>query len=135
RTLTVAAALPTVPVSVGVVSFVVSRLAVRATAPVLNVRVNAGTAVLVFPAASAAAPAATLTASAPGAVGVTVNVYVLASTWVKLPTVPLVTWRSLAVNPVTSSLKVTVNGTGLVSVGSGTVELIVAVGAVVSTTS
>src|SRR5262249_1917200 len=97
----------------------------------LNVRVSGAAAAALFPAKSAAAPAATLTVTAPPDTGATLNVYVFPSTWVKLPTVPLVTLGWPAVNPVTSSLKVTVNGIGFVSVGSGTVEVIVAVGAVV----
>src|SRR5439155_15852054 len=123
------------PDSVGVVSLVVTRFAVTATVPVLNVRVNAGAAVLGFPAASVAAFAAMLTVIAPAAVGTTLNVYVLPLVAVKFATVPPVTWRSLAANPVTSSLKVTVNGTGLLLVGSAAVLDTATVGAVVSTTS
>src|SRR6185295_9997503 len=74
-------------------------------AELLKVIENGGAAVLALLAVSVAAPAATLTVTAPLAVGVMVAVYVEPLTGVKLLTVPFVTATSLAVKPVTDSLK------------------------------
>src|SRR5262245_34917992 len=53
-------------------------------------------------------PAATLTVTAPSAVGVTSSAYVVPLTVENVPAVPPVTVMALALNPVTASLKVNV---------------------------
>src|SRR6476646_8962277 len=64
----------------------------------------------------------------------TLNVYVWALTIVKFDTAPFITVSPAAVNPVTSSLNVTVNGTEARLVGFGATVVMAAVGAVVSIT-
>jgi len=96
-----------------------------------NVLVSRLEAMLPFAAASTAELAATLTVTAPSAAGVMFAVYTLLFP-AKLPTLPLVTMMSPAVNPVTFSLKVIVIGKGERFVGSVDVEVIVVVGATLS---
>src|SRR5947209_7712644 len=81
---------------------------------------------------SAASQAARPTETSPRAVGVTAKAYAVALSAVNPDTVPLVTVSPAAVNPVTGSEKVTVNGIGFVSVVSAADDSMTAVGAVVS---
>ena len=89
-------------------------------------------ALLSLPFLSLAAPAATLTVTAPSAVGATLKVKVLSSTATKLETVPFVTATSLASKPVTFSLKVILKGIDARFVGSEAVVAMVGTGPVVS---
>ena len=65
-------------------------------------------AVLLLPAVSLHAPAATVIVLLPSEAWVTTNVYLLSLTLVKVPLVPSLTVTLLAVKPVTASLKVNV---------------------------
>src|SRR4051794_5303030 len=85
------------------------------------VRVRLPDALLVLPAASAAASAATDTVTVPSAAGVTSKVYVVPVPR-RADAVPLVTLTSARANPVTGSLKVAVTLNGAVTV-SPAVEL------------
>ena len=84
-----------------------------------------------FSEASKQTPAATSTVTAPSAVGVTLNVYVVPDPEILL-TLPLPTVISEDVKPVTDSLNVMVIGIGETLVIESRVEEKVAIGPVIS---
>ena len=97
-TCTAAVGSSTVPLSGGVVLFVVCPLTVTAGAIESKVRETVLEATFALPEASTAAPAATDTLARSLHLGITLKVYVRASTCVNPLTVPLVTLMPAAVN-------------------------------------